>query len=425
MGRLEPAVVVCAAAIPNVERCELEPEEARAVNVAGTLALADAARAAGATFVFLSSEYVFDGEAGPYSEDDPVGPINEYGRQKVEVERTLAERGEDWIVARVSCVYGREARRKNFVYQLFDALSAGRELKVPSDQVGTPTAAANAATVIRELWAAGERGIFHVAGADRVLRSDFGTVVAEELGLDPKLLRRPRPPSSASPRPGRAAPDCSSTRLPRAPLPRSSGSARACGRCSPRLRSRSGRDGERRRGTAHEPSADARRDALGARDRAALRLLGDAERAQPRAARGGGITSFKRTVNANYFQFFPSDPRSEQFRAMLRYWLRRPARSVFSARLSDPSSFPALQRRVPLARRLKIGGYAFYVAVLWEYARRHETLGLLERLEEPELGGRSRSTISGAGSARTSATPRSSCRASPKASRATAPTPAW
>ena len=71
---------------------------------------------------------------------------------------------------------------------------------------------------------------------------------------------------------------------------------------------------------------------------------------------------------------------------MLRYWLRRPVRSVFSARLSDPSSFPALQRRLPLARRLKIGGYAFYVAVLWEYARSHETLGLLERLEEPELG---------------------------------------
>jgi dTDP-4-dehydrorhamnose reductase len=171
--------------------------------VTATLALADAARAAGATFVFLSSEYVFDGEDGPYDEGREVNPINEYGRQKVEVERALADAGDDWIVARVSCVYGREARRKNFVYQLLDASSAGRELKVPADQVGTPTAAANAAAVIRELWSAGERGVFHVAGADRLLRSDFGVIVAEELGLDPALVR-PTPTSElglAAPRP--------------------------------------------------------------------------------------------------------------------------------------------------------------------------------------------------------------------------------
>ncbi len=201
--RLAPSAVICAAAVSSVERCELEPAETRAVNVTGTLSLAEAARAAGATFVFLSSEYVFDGVAGPYAEDDPVSPINEYGRQKATVEQELASTGDDWIVARVSCVYGREARRKNFVYQLYDALSEGRELEVPGDQIGTPTAAANAATVIRELLAGGHRGIFHVAGAERVLRSDFGKTVAEELGLDPRLVR-PTPTGElnlAAPRP--------------------------------------------------------------------------------------------------------------------------------------------------------------------------------------------------------------------------------
>jgi dTDP-4-dehydrorhamnose reductase len=194
---------VCAAAISNVERCEHQPEATRAVNVTGTLRLAVAAREAGATFVFLSSEYVFDGEAGPYGEDDPVSPVNEYGRQKVAVEQELAESGDDWIVARVSCVYGHERRRKNFVYQLLDALGEGRELKVPGDQVGTPTQAKNAATVIAELWAAGERGVFHVVGEDRMLRSDFGVVVAEELGLDSQLVR-PTPTAElglAAPRP--------------------------------------------------------------------------------------------------------------------------------------------------------------------------------------------------------------------------------
>ena len=183
-----PAVVVCAAAVASVERCELDPDLTRGVNVAGTLALADAARAAGATFVFLSSEYVFDGEAGPYAEDATVNPINEYGRQKVAVEAALAERSEDWIVARVSCVYGHESRRKNFLYQLYDAACAGRKLKVPSDQVGTPTEADNAAAVIRDLWSKGERGIFHVVGSDRLIRSEFGRIAASELGLDPALV---------------------------------------------------------------------------------------------------------------------------------------------------------------------------------------------------------------------------------------------
>jgi dTDP-4-dehydrorhamnose reductase len=204
--RTGPSAVVCAAAIPSVERCELEPDATREVNVGATLALADAAVEAGATFVFLSSEYVFDGAAGPYAEDDAVSPINEYGRQKVAVERALSDGGDDFLVARVSCVYGHERRRKNFVYQLWDALRAGRELKVPGDQVGTPTGAANAAEAIHDLWRAGARGVFHVVGPDRVLRSDFGLIVAEELGLDSSLVH-PTPTGElglAAPRPRNA-----------------------------------------------------------------------------------------------------------------------------------------------------------------------------------------------------------------------------
>jgi len=190
LRELRPSTVLCPAAISNVELCELEPRATREVNVDATLALADAARDAGATFVFFSSEYVFDGSDGPYDEQRDVNPINEYGRQKVEVEQALPARtGGDYLVARVSCVYGHERRRKNFVYQLSSALTEGREFKAPNDQIGTPTAAANAAEVIRDLVEGGERGIFHVAGADRMLRSEFALVTAEELGLDARLVR--------------------------------------------------------------------------------------------------------------------------------------------------------------------------------------------------------------------------------------------
>ena len=182
--------MICPAAVSNVERCELEPAATRAMNVDGTLALAAAARAVGAPFVFFSSEYVFDGTDGPYDEERDVNPINEYGRQKVEVEQALPElTGGEFIVARVSCVYGHERRRKNFVFQLWAALSEGREFRTPGDQIGTPTAAANAAEVVRDLVEAGERGVFHVAGAERMLRSDLARVAAQELGLDAGLIR--------------------------------------------------------------------------------------------------------------------------------------------------------------------------------------------------------------------------------------------
>lgn len=188
-----PATIVCAAAVSNVERCEADPLGSRSINVDGTLALARGAAGMGATFVFLSSEYVFDGLDGPYDEDAPTRPLNEYGRQKQEVERLLPGiTGDDFVIARVSCLYGHERIGKNFVYQLWAALSEGREFRPPSDQIGTPTAVSDAADVIRDLLLGGHRGTFHVAGPQPMLRSEFARLAARELELDPALVR-PRP----------------------------------------------------------------------------------------------------------------------------------------------------------------------------------------------------------------------------------------
>ena len=186
----EPRTVVCAAAVSNVERCETDPEGSSEINVDGTLALARAAAGVGATFVFLSSEYVFDGLEGPYDETARTRPLNEYGRQKQQVERLLpAVTACDFVIALVSCLYGHERTGKNFVHQLWSAISEGREFRAPSDQIGTPTAVANAAEVIRELVLRDARGVYHVAGPEPMLRSQFALLAARELGLDPGLVR--------------------------------------------------------------------------------------------------------------------------------------------------------------------------------------------------------------------------------------------
>lgn len=183
-----PDVVILAAAEPHVERCETELEATRLLNVEGPRSVAAAAARIGATVVVFSSEYVFDGTRGAYSEDDPAAPLNEYGKQKVELEE-IARLASEYLICRTSGVFGGEPNRKNFVLQLVDALGAGRPFTVPSDQVITPTDAVSLACAVVELVERGYRGTFHVVGPERLTRPAFARRVATAFGLDPAGLR--------------------------------------------------------------------------------------------------------------------------------------------------------------------------------------------------------------------------------------------
>jgi putative sugar O-methyltransferase len=98
-----------------------------------------------------------------------------------------------------------------------------------------------------------------------------------------------------------------------------------------------------------------------------------------------GFDEFKRTINGNYFQWLPTSPREPQFRAVLRWWLRHPIREPLGARVLEAET---LDSRVgnPLQSARRRRAYGLYVALLWEYARRHAPPGTLERLQEPDVG---------------------------------------
>lgn len=185
-----PQLLIVAAANPFVDQCERQPAESRAVNVSATLAAASAAREAGATVVFLSSDYVFGGGGAPFGEADAVAPLNEYGRQKVDAERGIAKLGPDHLILRISGVFGWEFNRKNAVLQLIDRARSGRPVHAATDVRASPTYAANIPDVIAELWEAGRRGIYHVAGAEELTRLDFLTEAARAFGLDPALVHK-------------------------------------------------------------------------------------------------------------------------------------------------------------------------------------------------------------------------------------------
>lgn len=203
--QLQPDVVVLAAAEAYVERCEREPEPTRRVNVEAAEAVAAAARDASATLVVFSSEYVFDGAAGPYGEEDLVAPINEYGRQKVALE-AIARMCPDHLVCRTSGVFGWEPAGKNFVCQLIARLRAGLPLDVPPDQLITPTYAPDLADAVVALVRRGFRGTYHVVGPAITPRGDFARLVAARFDLPAALIHEKptRELGLVAPRPQRA-----------------------------------------------------------------------------------------------------------------------------------------------------------------------------------------------------------------------------
>ena len=184
LREVAPARVYVPAAMPNVDRCEEDPDGSYAVNVLGVANVLRAAREVGARVVTFSSDYVFDGHAGPYSEGDPPRPLGEYGRQKL-IGEHLALQDPEALILRTTVVYGWERQGKNFVTRLVRVLSDGGELRAPADQVGSPTFAPDLARAAVELARQGVSGLVHVAGPDLADRHVLAQEAARAFGLDP------------------------------------------------------------------------------------------------------------------------------------------------------------------------------------------------------------------------------------------------
>ncbi len=186
--RFKPTVVALPAANPFVDYCELHPEETRKVNVDGTLNVARACRDNGARMIFFSSDYVFDGLKGLYTEEDAPCPINEYGRQKAEAESGVLAADPRNLVLRTSGAYGWQWEPKNFVLQICARLSKGEPMRVAADVRYNPTYVENLAEITVALVDKAAGGIFHVVGAEEIVRHEFAARAARAFGLDEKLL---------------------------------------------------------------------------------------------------------------------------------------------------------------------------------------------------------------------------------------------
>jgi len=212
-GAIEPLVravapdwIFCPGGLTHVDWCEDHPEEAIQINVTGPLMAARAGRALGAGFVYYSSEYVFDGERGPYGEEDPPRPLSVYGKTKLQAEHALLSEIPRALVIRTTVVYGPERQRKNFVDQLLQRCRSGERMRVPLDQFSSPTYNQDLAAASLELVEREARGLFHVAGAEVLSRYSFARLACQVFGVDASRVE-PVPTASLrqrAPRPLRA-----------------------------------------------------------------------------------------------------------------------------------------------------------------------------------------------------------------------------
>jgi len=137
---LRPQVIVNAAAHTAVDRCESEPERARAINAAAPAVLAREAQALGSWLLHYSSDYVFDGSgSAPWTEDAPTGPLSVYGATKLEGEQAIRASGCRHLILRTSWVYA--ARGGNFAKTMLRLAKERDRLTVVDDQIGAPTGA--------------------------------------------------------------------------------------------------------------------------------------------------------------------------------------------------------------------------------------------------------------------------------------------
>ncbi len=186
----KPKNAVLCASFPDVDLCDALPEKARKINVEGTKNVADACKKNNARLAFISTDYVFDGEKGNYSETDKPNPIQVYGKTKLEAEKAVLQNSKN-LVMRVSSLYGKSrVEKKTFEQHIIQSLSHEKTVKAAVDQTTCPTLIDDVALAIFLLWEKNESGLFHATGSEAITRFDFALKVAEKFSLDKKFIEK-------------------------------------------------------------------------------------------------------------------------------------------------------------------------------------------------------------------------------------------
>ncbi len=186
---LRPDIIINTAAFTDVDGCENDHEFCWNVNAKSVEFILEASKKFNPLLVQVSTDYIFDGNSGPYRENDTPKPLGQYGTAKFAAEKSIQAGKLEYIIARTQILYGAGIKlRPNFVTWSITRLSQGEKIKVVNDQIGNPTYVLDLAEAIFRLIMKGEYGIFHIAGNENCSRYAFALKIAEVFNLDKALI---------------------------------------------------------------------------------------------------------------------------------------------------------------------------------------------------------------------------------------------
>ena len=205
LDEVSPAVVVnCVNLAGGVNFCEENHGLARTLHVDSVKVIVNWCARNDAEFVFFSTDYVFDGKNPPYKENDKTGPLNLYGKLKLESENYIREKMERYLIVRTTNMYGwdPETVTPNFLMYLYQTLEEGKSFNAPSFLFGNPTYAPDLVKAVMDLLRKQIFGLFHIVGNGYIDRYDWALKFCDRLGLDrEKINEISSPPSHMVPRP--------------------------------------------------------------------------------------------------------------------------------------------------------------------------------------------------------------------------------
>jgi dTDP-4-dehydrorhamnose reductase len=181
--------VLIASAKPNIAYCEQNKEAAYAVNVKGTLELIRQIGRTRMQAIFLSSDYVFEGKAGPHDDDHPTRPATEYGRHKAEVEREIPSLAANHLMLRLSKIYDTQKGDKTLLDEMAAQLAGGRVVRAARDQIFCPTNVADLVRVVQQIQDHGMKGVVNACNPERWSRHDIAMALASAMQVDSSLVK--------------------------------------------------------------------------------------------------------------------------------------------------------------------------------------------------------------------------------------------
>ena len=186
----KPDIVIHLGAMTGVDLCEKEKTSASEINTKATEIIAKECSKLNSFLVYVSTDYVFDGNLGMYKEDDIANPLGFYGKSKLEGEKAVQNFSTNWCIARTSTPFGLHPTKKSFPMWVIENLQKQKQIDILIDQFTSPTYIPNLSRMLIEISERRITGVIHAAGASKISRYQMASMVSDKLNLDGTLLKQ-------------------------------------------------------------------------------------------------------------------------------------------------------------------------------------------------------------------------------------------